>query len=116
MKHFIFILLFLSSVYANGNSEIGKTLYQTFFKDELGYIGDDFTAKYTAKEWEALFEDDARGLKEKFGVTQNLREFFRRDDIDTFLPHLKAFAITYAKDSGYVPNCIEFTSRGQSWD
>lgn len=117
MKIFLIVLFSFSTLFATmGSSEMGRTIYQSFFRDELGYIGDDFTAKYTIDEWEEIFKDEGKEFKLIFGVTPNLKAFFQREDFDTFLPHIKAFAIEYAKDSGYVPNCIEFTSRGQNWE
>ena len=109
MKHFLVAVLTAISLYASGSAEMGKTIYKTFMRDELGYIGDRFTEKYNAKKWQELFAGDAKAFKDRFGTTPKLRKFFNRDDIDKFLPHLEAFAVYYAKDSGYIPNCDELS-------
>ncbi len=109
MKQLLAAIVLSASLYAGGSAEMGKTIYKTFMRDELGYIGDRFTEQYNAKKWKELFAGDAEKVKELFGTTPKLRKFFNRDDIDKFLPHLEAFAVYYAKDSGYVPNCDELS-------
>ncbi len=98
--------LFISVLGANGNSEIGKTIYKQIFKEELGYYGDDFVYKHTAKEWEELFANNAKGFKKEFGgISERLDDLYKIEKFKELIPHLEAFAVEYAKDSGYSPHC-----------
>ena len=103
------IMLFFSLLcfaWAEGNSEMGRTVYKHIFKPELGYIGDDFVSKYKAKEWQELFANDGEQFKKVFGgISQKLDDFYKTDEFKAMLPHLKAFAVEFAADSGYSPHC-----------
>jgi len=92
--------------YENGSHDKGLTYYKYLFKDELGYLGSEFTAKYTSKEWEKLFSNKAQGFKEVFlGKSKKLDRLLQSEKFDRIAPHIKAFAIYYSKDSGYSPHC-----------
>jgi hypothetical protein len=110
MKKLILILLILScslfGQYENGSFDKGLTYYKFLFKNELKYDGSVFTAKYTAKEWEELFSNNAEGFKKEFlGITPKLDSLLNSKKFEKIAPHIKAFAIHYSKDSGYSPHC-----------
>lgn len=104
----IFLLAFTFSFaeYDNGSPDKGLTYYKFLFKNELKYNGSVFTAKHTAKEWEELFNNKAEGFKKEFGgISKKLDDLFSSKKFDKLAPHIKAFAIHYASDSGYSPHC-----------
>lgn len=107
VRKIIFTLLVTCSfLFASGSSDRGLTYYKYLFKSELGYNGSVFTAKYTAKEWKALFANDAKGFKKEFGgISPKLDALYKTEKFKKLLPHIEAFAIHYAKDSGYSPHC-----------
>jgi len=108
-KILLTITLLLGSLYADydgGSHDKGLTYYKYIFKKELGYDGSVFTAKYTEKEWAKLFENKAQGFKKVFmGKSPKLDTFLQSSKFEKIAPDLKAFAIYYAKDSGYSPHC-----------
>ena len=110
MKKILLIsIIVCSSLYGQydgGSYNKGLTYYKFLFKKELKYNGSVFTAKFTAKEWEELFENNASGFKKEFiGISTNLDKLLNNEKFERIAPHIKAFAINYAKDSGYSPHC-----------
>lgn len=110
MKKILFLLIFiygsLFAEYANGSFDKGLTYYKYLLKNELNYDGSVFTAKHTAKEWEKLFENNADGFKKEFsGISTKLDSLLKSEKFEKLAPHIKAFVIHYAKDSGYSPHC-----------
>ncbi len=102
----LFCSNFLIADYENGSYDKGLTYYKYLFKNELKYNGSVFTAKYSEKEWNSLFENKAEGFKKVFkGKSEKLDRLIESDKFEKIAPHLKAFAIHYAKDSGYSPHC-----------
>jgi hypothetical protein len=96
----------LFSFGGEGNSEMGRTIYKYIFKPALGYVGDDFVSQHSAKEWETLFADDAKGFKKEFGgKSAELDALFESKRFTGMIPHLEAFAVEFANDSGYSPHC-----------
>lgn len=102
----LLVLLFVSSLGANGNSEMGRTVYKHVFKPELNLIGDDFVSKHTAAQWEELFANDAEGFKKEFGgISPVLDALYKKEKFKELIPHLKEFTVEFASDSGYSPHC-----------
>jgi len=103
---FIFVSSLLYGQYENGSYDKGLTYYKFLFKNELKYNGSVFTAKFKAKEWDKLFQNNAKGFKKEFGgITQKLDKLLNSKKFEKIAPHLKAFAIHYSQDSGYSPHC-----------
>lgn len=108
IKKIVFALCTMSMLYADydgGNHDMGQTYYRYILKPMLGYGGQKFTTSYTQLEWRALFDNNATRFKEKFGVNPQMVEFLNSEKFEKIAPHLKAFAIYYSLDSGYVPKC-----------
>lgn len=108
-KSLIFFTLFINSFaqsYENGNYDKGLTYYKFLFRNELRYSGVVFTHKYTASQWEKLFENNAKKFKQEFsGISSTLDSLLQSEKFERIAPDLKAFTIYYAKDSGYSPQC-----------
>ena len=109
MKKFICMAIFCSSfLFANEQNSINKglTYYKYILKPYLGYDGLAFTKKYTQKEWEVLFDNDAKAFKELFGKeSKELEAFLHSEKFTTIKADLKSFAVYYAKDSTVSPHC-----------
>ena len=90
-----------------GSIDKGLVYYKYLFKNELGYTGEVFTKKHSIKEWENLFENHAAGFKKEFLTTPKLEELQKSKKFEQIAPHIKAFAINYAKDSDNSPKCEE---------
>ncbi len=89
-----------------GSHSKGLTYYKYIIKPELGIPGDVFTKKYTTQEWQALFDDGAKGFKKQFSnVSPKLDAFLASDKFKQIAPDLRAFTIFYAQDSGYLAPC-----------
>ena len=108
-KLLLVLILISSSIHAqynDGSADKGLTYYKFIFKDELKYNGSVFTGKHTEKEWAKLFENNAKEFKKEFaGITTKLDKFINSKKFEKIAPHIKAFAIHYASDSGYSPHC-----------
>lgn len=103
---FVLLGCFTYASATEGSKDKGLTYFKFLFKKELGYDGSVFTAKHTEAEWKELFKDDAKGFKKEFsGLTQNIDNLLKSDKFKIIAPHIEAFAIYYAKDSGYSPHC-----------
>ena len=103
---FLFMSVFVNAQYEGGSVDKGLTYYKYLFKKELNYNGSVFTAKFIAKEWENLFENNADGFKKEFsGATSKLDNLLNSEKFERIAPHIRAFAIHYSKDSGYSPHC-----------
>jgi hypothetical protein len=98
-------LVFLYADDFKGSFDRGQTYYKYLIKPHLGYSGETFVAKYTQMEWKVLFENRGELFKKEFGINKELKELFDSEKFERMVPHLKAFAIHYAKDSGYSPHC-----------
>ncbi len=110
MRNSLIILIFLSTFayaqYDGGSEDKGLTYYKFLFKKELNYNGSVFTAKFKAQSWEKLFDNDAKEFKKEFsGITKKLDKLLNSKKFEKIAPHIKAFAIHYASDSGYSPHC-----------
>lgn len=101
-------ILCASFLFANEQNSVNKglTYYKYILKPYLGYDGLVFTKKYTQKEWEVLFENDAKAFIELFGKeSKELEGFLNSEKFSTIKSDLKSFAIYYAKDSSVSPHC-----------
>jgi predicted methyltransferase len=78
----------------------GQTYYKYIIGPKLGYNGIVFTKQHTQKEWEKLFSNEAKALYEHYNLS-------KKEVTQEMLPHLRYFAIFYAKDSKAVPYCGE---------
>lgn len=110
MKKVLIILIFMSSFvygqYEDGSPDKGLTYYKFLLKKELKYNGSVFTAKFKAKEWHELFQNNAKGFKKEFrGITTNIDKLLDSEKFEKIAPHIKSFAMHYSKDSGYSPHC-----------
>lgn len=97
---------FATTSYADGNADTGQRIYLKMMNGATGLNGADFAKLHTIAEWTALFE----GKGEKFvaEVTAkypSTKDYLNGDLFQKHLPHLKAFMIHYAKDSGNFPSC-----------
>ena len=90
-------LVFADNI-ALGDIDKGQTYYKYLISPHLNYSGSTFTKKYTTKEWEILFSNNAKEFFEKFKLPDDK---FDKD----VLSHIKAFAIYYAKDSDVKATC-----------
>lgn len=105
MKKLIVLLTLLGSLYADDVVK-GQTYYLYTLKDSLGYNGAVFSKQHTKKEWQKLFQNEAKGLKEKL-IRQNpeLKSFVNSEKFKKIIPFLKEFTIHYAKDVKNSPTC-----------
>lgn len=105
MYRFLIFTILSLFIYADDTIK-GQTYYQYLLKDKLGYNGAVFSKKYTKKEWEQLFSNDAKALK-TFLHQENptLQNFTNSDKFKKITPFLKAFVTTYAKDIKNSPSC-----------
>lgn len=105
MKILTLFILLTAFVYAD-NRVKGQTYYQYILKDSLGYNGAVFAKKYTKKQWQDLFDNDAKALKHML-ITQNqeLEAFTKSAKFTKISPFLKAFVLSYAKDVKTSPSC-----------
>lgn len=102
------ILLFSSFLYAENLDQVNKglTYYKYILKPLLGYDGLVFTKKYTQKEWESLFDNQAQGFIEKFAQHSPQTEaFLHSNKFKKIADDLKVFTLYYAKDSKASPVC-----------
>ncbi len=104
MKIILLFLLLINFTYANdaikGNPDKGQIYFKYLIAPQLKYNGAVFTKKFKKKKWIELFANDAQGFYQEFNIEKN--------SIDKkVLPHLKAFAITYSKDSTNHATCKE---------
>ncbi|MFA6789520.1 MAG: hypothetical protein WC149_12525 [Arcobacteraceae bacterium] len=99
---FITLLLSLKLLSGSINPDIykGQTYYKYIIGPKLGYNGIEFTKQHTQKEWEVLFDNEAKAFFENYNLSKN-------EITKEMLPHLHYFAIFYAKDSKAVPYCGE---------
>lgn len=107
-KTFLVSILLSSVLFSSEvpSPDKGLTYYKFIFKDELGYSGNQFVDKFFADEWRALFANNGEGFKKEFrGRSEKLDQFLDSSGFDKVAPHLEAFAIYYAKGSGYSPHC-----------
>jgi hypothetical protein len=91
-----------------GDVARGQIFYAHLLYEPLGFDGAVFTKLHTQSEWRALFEDEAAGFIALFGprVDKKTREMLKSDHFhDRILPHLRAFALFYAKDRPATPQC-----------
>ena len=105
MKFLIIITILMTSIYAN-NANKGQTYYLYLLKDKLGYNGAVFAKKHNTKEWNELFDDDAKALKTML-VKQNseLETLTKSAKFKKITPFIKEFVIHYAKDVKNSPSC-----------
>lgn len=84
----------------------GQTYYKYILKPLLGYDGLVFSKKYTQKEWEVLFENEAKEFILLFGQeSQEVNAFLHTPKFKSIANDVKSFAIYYAKDSTVSPHC-----------
>ena len=105
MKFLIILTLLLSSIYAN-NANKGQTYYLYLLKDKLGYNGAVFAKKHNTKEWNELFNNDAKTLKTML-IKENdeLETLTNSKKFEKITPFIKAFVMHYAKDVKNSPSC-----------
>lgn len=108
MRNIILILIFCSQIiYAqDGNSSKGLTYYKYILKPMLGYNGAVFTKKYTGKQWQTLFLNDAKEFKKIFSKeSTQTKDFLNSKKFKKIRFDLEAFAKEYSKDSHNVAQC-----------
>ncbi|MFA6789189.1 MAG: hypothetical protein WCR15_05845 [Arcobacteraceae bacterium] len=109
MRKLICVVIFCSSfLFANEQNSINKglTYYKYILKPLLGYDGLVFTKKYTQKEWEVLFENDAKEFIALFGKeSQEVNTFLHTPKFKSIANDVKSFAVYYAKVSTVSPHC-----------
>ncbi len=110
MKKYLFLfLLCVFSLNANdieGNIDKGFTYYKYVVKPIIKIKGSDFTHKFLADEWRELFKNDAQGFKKEFSpINSEFSHFLESKKFKKIAPHLEAFFVHYAKDSGHSPHC-----------
>jgi len=102
------ILLFSSVLWAENLNRVNKglTYYKYILKPLLGYDGLVFTKKYTQKEWESLFDNQAQGFIEDFEKhSPQTKVFLHSDKFQNIAEDLKSFTLYYAKDTKVSPSC-----------
>lgn len=107
-KLFCITVLLFSFLNANNQNSVNKglTYYKYILKPLLGYDGLVFTKKYTQKEWETLFENDAKEFIALFGKeSQEVNTFLHTPKFKSIANDVKSFAVYYAKDSTVSPHC-----------
>lgn len=91
-----------------GDVARGQIFYAHLLYGPLGFDGAVFTKLYTQSEWRALFEGEAAGFIALFGprVDEKTRKMLKSDHFqERIRPHLRAFALFYAKDRPATPQC-----------
>lgn len=107
-KLFSLSVLLSLFLFAHEQNSINKglTYYKYILKPLLGYDGLVFTKKYTQKEWETLFENDAKEFIALFGKeSQEANTFLHTPKFKSIANDVKSFAVYYAKDSTVSPHC-----------
>ncbi len=102
------VILFSSGLWGQNLNSVNKglTYYKYILKPLLGYDGVAFTKKYTQKEWESLFDNQAERFIEKFAQhSVQTKVFLYSDKFQKISKDLESFALYYAKDSTHSPSC-----------
>ena len=109
MKKYLLILsLMVGFVFASGDADKGRTYYHHIFWSVFGFDGTVFTGAHTQKEWKKMFDNNAQGVIEKYGkISPEAKELLEGEKFQNIAPHIEAFAIKYASDSGQIPHCGE---------
>lgn len=95
-----------SAAYANGNADTGQRLYLKNMNDATGLNGADFAKLHTIAEWTDLFAGKGEGfIAEISAKYPKTKDYLNGDLFQRHMPHIKAFMIYYAKDSGNFPSC-----------
>jgi hypothetical protein len=96
----------VSFSFAEGNADTGKRIYLKTMSAQTGLNGADFAASRTIAEWKRLFEGDAEGFVKEIGEKYpSTKAYLNGEAFAKHAPHLGAFMINYAKDSGNFPSC-----------
>ena len=108
MRNIILILILTYQIInaQEGNSSKGLTYYKYILKPMLGYNGAVFSKKYTTKEWEVLFANEAKEFKVIFSKESNeTKDFLNSKKFKKIKIDLEAFVKEYSKDSHNVAQC-----------
>ena len=92
--------LFASDTLVVGDPDKGQIYFKYFIAPIVNLNGAVFTKTHTVKEWQERFSNDGKLLFEEFKIDNKMID-------KSFLNHLEAFCIRYAKDSDITPNCGE---------
>lgn len=109
IKKYTLLLILPLLLFGAGDADKGQTYYFHLIKPELEINGATFARMHTTSEWEILFENSGQKFKIEFGnKSKKLDELFGSKKFnDEIMPHLKAFAETYSKDSNKIAGCDE---------
>jgi hypothetical protein len=105
---FLAAVLLLFPLLSAADVHKGKRYYMKYFKQKFKMSASAFSQLHTREEWERLFDDQGRGFIAEFAQAYpKQRPFLTGPGLSKKLPHLRDFAIEYAKDSGNIPTCGE---------
>jgi hypothetical protein len=101
------LLAIATTVFASdGNADTGQRIYLKMMGEQTGLNGADFARLHTIAEWAELFDGNGekfvKEMSKKFPTT---KDYLSGELFGKHLPHIKAFMIQYAKDSGNFPSC-----------
>lgn len=101
----IITALLVASMNLSADAAVGQKYYLKLFKSQTKMNGAKFASLHTQDKWREMFESGE--FEEKFSESsERLKKFFQGDKWESKIkPHIKDFAIEYAKDSGNVPSC-----------
>lgn len=98
--------LFATAAQADGNADTGQRIYLKMMGDKIGMNGADFAKLETMAGWKAMFEGNGEKFVQTYGAKYpDLKGYLEGDLFPKHMPHIKAFMIHYAKDSGNFPSC-----------
>ena len=99
-------LFAISAVASDGNVDTGQRLYLRLMADHVGMNSADFATLHSQAEWTALLENNGEKFAEKFaGEYPGLQGYLNGDLFPRHVPHLRAFLVHFANDSGNFPSC-----------
>lgn len=99
--------LFATAAVANeGNPDTGQRIYLKMMGDPLGMNGADFAKQQTMQGWKDLFEGNGEKFIKMYAEKYPaIKDYLTGELFQKHMPHIKAFFIHYAKDSGNFPSC-----------
>lgn len=106
LTSFLALFFTLCAFAKEGSSARGQTYYQFIIRPILKLDGNEFSKRYTQKQWKTIFLNDGKILK----------QIFQNEDFNTFLKtkkfldiknDLKVFVLEYARDTGSHAICAD---------
>ncbi len=95
------LILGFSSTTLLADANKGQKLFVKKYKNSCGFGGDDFAAKHSQDEWEAIMEE-GKFKEELLKICPKVKE---AEVKDKWIQHLYDFSYKFANDSGNVPSC-----------